>query len=215
MSTSHAARCSPNLEAVLVVAKSIAARREGGVVTEADLVRAFVDSGGGQVGAWLRERGVVFEALASELFLDEGDLDLARFDEPARAVLRRAIDSARNKSSRHLGRRHLVHAMLLDDSGPLAIALREQGLDAERLADLLFVGMPTGVTGPHLVDGRAGEMTSELLRALCAAEALARATPGRLVDRHHLLRACLRDGAGETGRFLVEHGVRLNRLPGA
>lgn len=212
MNAVHAVRCSPNLEEILVAAKSSAARRGDGRVGEADLFRAFVESGGGRVGQWLRDQGVVFEALVSELFLDDGDLDLVRFDEAARGVLRRAIECARSKTSPVFGRRHLIHAMLLSHAGPLARRLREQGLDPERLGDLLFVSMATGAAGPRVVDGRAGEMTLELLRTLCAAEGLAREAPDRLVDENHLLRACFRDGAGETGRFLVEHGVRLSRL---
>jgi len=204
--------CSQNLKKILLLAQTIAVAVKREKVTDDDLLVAFVQQGGGETGKLLRQIGVVVEALISELFLDSGELDTSRFDQQAQRVVEKALECARQKRHGLLGRRHLLYAMLLAGNGELPKRLREQSKDAEQLADLLYVSMRAGPSVGHQVKLKAAQMSADLVKILCAAEADAQGTQEGLVAEARLLRALLIDGGGEAGQFLVTSGVRWTGL---
>lgn len=205
-------KCSKNVEQILLLAQAAAIADKRDKVTADDLLIEFVQQGGGQTGVWLRQNGVVIEALISKVFLDDGELDMSRFNETARGVIRKALECARNKGHVMLGRRHLLYAMLVTDNSELSNRLGEQGKDAGQLADLLYVAMGASISAPSHLGSKSASMSPELLKIICSAEADMRDAQGAQIGEVQLLRALLADGGGEAGQFLVEHGVRWHTL---
>jgi hypothetical protein len=206
-------KCTQNLDDVLLSAKASSSLRNEDLVTEVDLLHAFVRRGGGQLGKWLRARGMILEALTTTLFLEDGELDWSRFEAGAQGILHGCIDCARQKGHESLSRIHFLYGLLRQPKGPLHQRLLDQGIADEQLADVLFVSMESGTAVSGFVQGRAAEMSPGLLKTLCAAEVDASSSgDATLVSEHHLLTALLKDGGGEAGKFLVAKGVRLGEL---
>jgi hypothetical protein len=184
---------------------------------ERDLLAAFVEHGGGQVGAWLRHMGVPFAAITSALFDERGDLVRERFAGDAWTALDEAIGCAKSKDHEGLTRLHLLYGLLRIE-GSLTRAIREDG-DAGRhpddLADLLHGKLPKGSGHP---DARRiaslARMSHGLVDALCAADCLRREAREELVAEPHLARGLLGDGGDGAGMFLRENGLNVRRLLG-
>jgi len=205
--------CSKNVDDILLSARASAAARGGDAVTEVDLLRGFVRVGGGRLGKWLRARGVVLEALTTTLFLDDSELNWARFDDYAQSILRAALDCAKHKGHEGISRIHLLYGLLRVAESPLRRRVLNQGIDADRLADLLFVSLKSGTAVSVFVQGHASEFSAGLVKCLCVAELDASSSgDDTLVSAQHLFAALLKDGGGEAGKFLVGQGVRLTDL---
>ena len=182
-------------------------------VTPVDFLSAFAFQGGGQTGEWLRRQGVMLEALSSTLFLDDGRLDLARFDESVQKVLAKAVECARGKGHVGVGRIHLLYGLLLVRDGELSRCLHDQQHDAERLADLLYARMAAAPSPNPALELTTAHLRPDLILTLCVAEAEAQRDGKAGISERQLARACVRSG-GEAVEVLVQHGVRLSRLFG-
>jgi len=202
-------RCSKNAGEVLLQAQARAVGAER-LVTDQDLLTAFVRSDGG--GQFLEKKGLILDALASHLFLEDGGLDLTRFDEAAQTVIDGAIDCAYKKRYSILGRRHLLYGMLVAAGGLLPRRVADQGQDAELLADQIYAAMETGSTSVETLRPAYNTMSGDLVRVFCQAEHLAEEESAPAITDGHVLRAWLADGGGEMGVFLARSGVRLRRL---
>jgi hypothetical protein len=201
--------CSANAGEVLLRAQAFAVGAQR-LVSDQDLVAAFVQCEGSS--QFLLKQGLVLGALASRLFLDDGGLDLSRFDPAAQAVFEGAVDCAQKKRCPILGRRHLLYGMLVAERGLLPNRIADQGADAELLADQIYALMDTGATRLGSLRPAYPTMSRDLVRVLCAAEDLAEEESSPQIGDSHLLRAWLEDGGGETGAFLARSGVRLRKL---
>jgi hypothetical protein len=149
------------------------------------------------------DQGLIFEALGSRLILQDGRIDRDCFDRTGRFVIDEMIDLAQRRHHRVLSRRHLLFGLLSEPDGAMARKLREHGGDAEVLAGLLATAMTSGDPAPaaHV------ELSSGLLRLLCAADALTLSTSRTSITSADLLEAFIRDGGGEAGEFLLRNGV--------
>ena len=58
-----------------------------------------------------------------------------RFTEAARAVVIQAQFEARDLRHDHVGTEHLLVALLADETGPIAAALHDRGIDQARVRD--------------------------------------------------------------------------------
>lgn len=182
------------------------------ILGDGDVLRAFVHFRGGSMGRSLSARGLVLEALVSELWLESGQLDRERFTDDAWGDLQAAADCAQRRGVQRFGRIHAVYAMLRRDGSVLRKRLGERGMADDKLdraAESLFVNMPAGATLIGPVELRVTSLSSGLLAALCIAE---RVTEYRRVDDSHLVSAIFRDGGGDVGRFLNALGVEVSRL---
>jgi ATP-dependent Clp protease ATP-binding subunit ClpA len=209
--TSHI-QCSKNANEILLLAHANVVADKRDWVSDTDLLVAFVRQGGGGTGPWLRKQGLVMEALIGNLILDNGELNISRFDDASRRIIIKMTDYARNKAHERLDPRHLLYAMLIIENGELPKRLREQGMDAEQLADMLYIKMPAGAPAARSVEAKAVHMSYGLLKIICMADSGGVGNQGGSLCEPQLLEAFLTDGGGEAGRFLVEHGVRLNKL---
>ncbi|MCX6632505.1 MAG: hypothetical protein NTW28_33290 [Candidatus Solibacter sp.] len=201
--------CSTNAGEVLLRAQAFAVGAQR-LVSDQDLLAAFVQCEGSS--QFLLKQGLVLGALASKLFLDDGGLDLSRFEKAAQAVFEGAVDCAQKKRCPILGRRHLLYGMLVAENGLLPRRIAEQGADAELLADQIYALMETGATRVESLMLAYPTLSRDLVRVLCAAEELADEESSPQIGDGHLLRAWLEDGGGETGAFLARSGVRLRKL---
>ena len=201
--------CSKNAADILLDAKAAAAATER-LVTDEDLLAAFARSEGGS--RFSEKHGLVLDALASKLFLQDGSLDLGRFDSAARVVIDGAIDCATKKRYPVWGRRHLLYGMLVAEGGLLLRRIADQGVDAELLADQIYAAMEMGSTRSDALQPSYRITSSNLVRVLCQAEHMADDDSAPQITDVHLLRAWLADGGGEIGVFLARNGVRLRRL---
>ncbi len=202
--------CSENVEGILADAQASAAASDIRQVTDAGLLRAFLARGGGHTGPWLRRAGLFEPLVWSRLFRDDGELDLTRFDAALHTVFERALRCTRDKGHEVLSRSHLLYALLLAGTD-LPRKLREQKLDPETLADLLFGALPAGTAGRGVAAVCTGAISRGLAAVLDAAETAATSAGAAQVGELHLLRALLRDGGG-AGQLLIQYGVRWNRL---
>jgi len=110
------------------------------------------------------------DALATNLFLEDGSLDMARFDAGAQTVFEAAIDCAQKKRYPVLGRRHLLYGMLVAEGGLLPKRVGDQGADAELLADQVNAAIDTGTSRVELLRPAYRTMSRDLVRILCQAE---------------------------------------------
>src|SRR5262249_23518921 len=155
--------------------------------------------GGGETGKRLRQMGVLIEALISKMFLDNGELDLSRFDEAAQYVIEKSLECARNKGNEKLGRGHLLYGLLVNDNGVLPKLLRAQGKNAEHIASLLYITMPAGVSITSRIEAKVACLSQGLIKILCVAEADVKGRQEAQIEEARLLRAFLVDGGGEAG----------------
>jgi hypothetical protein len=203
-------RCSENAGRILLLAQANAAG-SAGKVSEADLLAAFVQDGGGATGEELRRRGLVLQALTSALFHD-GLLDSSCFDDVGQKVIEESLECARRKGHSYLGRKHLLYGMLSAPGNLLVRRIRDQGLDAEQLADLLYAGMAGGSSSGGKLMPKFSVMSPDLVKTLCAAELDTREQQFEVIGDAQLLGAWLADGGGAAGEFLIRNGVKLRRL---
>ncbi len=205
---------SDNATKILYTAKICAGADNRDKVSDNDLLTAFVRQGGGGTGELLRRLGLVTEALISKVFQDNGELNASLFDEAAWLIIEKAWECGRNKAHEILGRRHILYAMLSLENSLLHKLIRSQGKDAEQLSNLLYTSplMSGGMSLKSRVLARTDHMAPELIKIFCAAELEAKKEQEIKIGERHLMRACIVDGCGQAGEFLVKHGVKLNRL---
>jgi hypothetical protein len=207
-------QCSPSVTNALVQAHAAAAAEAGlserSLIAERHLVDAFVRVGGGSVAKLLESRGVILEAIVSDLFLDGGALDFSRFSPEMAAMCHGAAEFAMRKRDAFIGRRHLVHAALRA-GGAVAKAIQDQGHDPELIADQLLTTMTLGQSTAAVPLSLAA-FPHPLVAAFCRAER-------ENVDQHHqtltesdVFRAIFLDGGGDIGSFLTGRGVKLPNL---
>ncbi len=203
--------CSENASQILTMAQAGAAAGRR-LVSESDLLNAFVDAGGGNTGASLQKRGVVLRALTSGLFIAGGLLDLDRFDENSQKILETAGEFARHKEYGVVGRSHLLYGLLCLHNGVFSSRLKEQGFDSEQFADLFHATMPPGVASGANVSLRYASLSTSLIKILSASELAAKRAPLSLIAESNLIEAWVDDGGGSGASFLVRAGVRIRRL---
>jgi hypothetical protein len=118
------------------------------------------------------------------------------------------LEFARNKCHPAIGKRHLLFGMLDSEGGLLVRRLKEQAVDARRLADLLYAETAKGDASPAL--GLALTwLDDDLVRLLCAAERYA--GPGT-VGEDHLLRSLHVAGAGDAAALLIRNSVKWRSI---
>ena len=202
--------CSSNVSKTLDRAR--AAATEGArKVTSDDLLDAFVKTGGGSVGEALRARGIVLEALVSDLFLDDGRIDRNRFDGSGQRVIDGMAEFVKGKRHGVMGRRHLLFGMLADSGGEMSKRLFEQGIPLSRLTGLLHVRMPAHSSSGDRGGGEPG-LSTDLVRVLCDAERRMKEDHRERIGDVDLLESFLADGGGAAGEFLVKEGVDIGLL---
>jgi len=207
--------CTEAVEQILLSARAAAATADQAAVRDADLLAGFVKEGGGSVGDVLRASGLTLEALTSSLYNDDGYVRRERLDALAMRELELAVDCARGKAHQIVGRRHLIHAMLMEPESTLAGLASSQKQDPESLAGILYSGMQAGPTLTSSVELRAADFARDLIRVLCAAEAEAADVDEATISEYRLFRALESDGGGEAGVFLLRCGVKWHRRPNA
>jgi hypothetical protein len=205
-------KCSHNAGRLLAQAAELATLAQRTQVDDRDLLVAFVQTGGGMTGRFLRQQSVVIEALISQIFRNDGSIESGRFCERALNVLRAATELARQKGQELLDRGHLLYALLASEGSRLGGWIRAESVDVERLVDLLHAHLPSGIslTGP--VELRPHAMEPELVKILCAAESAAALEVASCIGEDHLIHALAADGGGAIGEFLAMQGVRLRRF---
>jgi ATP-dependent Clp protease ATP-binding subunit ClpA len=202
--------CSRNVNDILSRAQSEVAG-EARKVEERDLLRAFVQNGGGAAGTLLLHNGIPPRMLTSRLFLDGGVLDSGRFDEAGQKVLDETLDFAKQRGYLTVGSRHLLYG-LLSASAYFAQELRRQGRDAELLAEALYASVSPGNQGSTSEIPRWSSLSTGLLKVLCDAEALSDSESSATICDMHLSRAWCLDGGGASRQFLIQQGVRVRKL---
>lgn len=207
-------QCSTNAVSILSKAKILASNRNQDRVTCNDLLQALLQDQGGTVGRILRERlHFIPDILLTALFDETGRLVTDKLDQGTQRCLQKAMDCAQKKDHPGLRRLHLLYGMLADANGQFASLVRSTGIDAGKLADLLFVQLPSASqitdTPVALV---ARSMSQGLLRLLRAAEVRAQTFGDGRVDENHLILAVLADGCGDGGTFMIANGVNWGKL---
>lgn len=207
--------CTERVERILLSARAEADAADQAAVRDVDLLAAFVKEGGGTIGEMLRASGLTLEALTSSLYCDDGYLKRDRFDDLAWRVLETAVDCARGKGHRIVGRRHLIHAMLMEPGSAMAGLAASQQQDPESLAGMLYSGMQAAPTLSSSVELKASDFARDLIRVLCSAEAEASDVDETTISEYRLFRALALDGGGEAGVFLQKCGLKWHRRPDA
>jgi ATP-dependent Clp protease ATP-binding subunit ClpA len=204
--------CTDRVERILLSARAAADAANQTAVREIDLLTAFVKEGGGSVGDVLRASGFTLEALTSRLYGDNGYLKREQFEELTWRVLEAAVNCARGKGHGTVGRRHLIHAMLMEPGSTMAGLASSQHQDPESLAGMLYSSMPAEPTLSSSVELKASDLARDLIRVLCSAEVEASDVDEAAISDFRLLRALARDGGGEAGMFLERNGVKWHKL---
>ncbi len=203
-------QCTENASQILLLAHAIAATALRPVTPE-DLLKAFVQQGGGRTGAQLQQNGFPLASLTSTLFDRKGILDAGRFSASGESLLRSAREFADQLGHELLGRIHLLYGMLR--SGPLVRRLQRQGVDPSILAEMLFAELPRGTAGSLRADSRTIHSFSwGMLGTLFTADDAARQTPKDLITDDLLLSAWAAGGGGASGSFLARNGVSITEL---
>lgn len=202
--------CSRNVNDILSRAQSEVAG-EARKVEERDLLRAFVQNGGGAAGTLLLHNGIPPRMLTSRLFLDGGVLDSGRFDEAGQKVLDETLDFAKQRGYLTVGSRHLLYG-LLSASDYFAQELRRQDRDAELLAEALYAIVSPGNQGSTSEIPRWSSLSTGLLKVLCDAEALSDSESSATISDMHISRAWCLDGGGASRQFLIQQGIRVRKL---
>jgi Clp amino terminal domain, pathogenicity island component len=123
------------------------------------------------------------------------------FNEPARAVVARALEEARGLGHRYLGTEHLLLALTMEP-GLAASALADLGVDQRGVRSSIERIIGRGSSG----DGTLG-ITPRTKRVFEAAvKAAKRISSQRCADSEHLLLA-LAAGEGVAAEILSEHGA--------
>jgi hypothetical protein len=195
---------------VLVLAQANAAA-DVRLIEEADLLQAFVQSGGGHAGARFGEHCCPLIALTSELFVNGGALDWTRLGPDVHQIVQCAVEFAREKGWPAVTLDHLAYA-LITHGGYFASRLRADDLNPEQMGDLAFswLSNPPSSSGIQPLTGDLRSFAGDMVRILCRAEN--RAGSGELVGERHLAWAWADAGGGRFGQVLIEHHFRLRRL---
>jgi hypothetical protein len=173
-------------------------------ISDADIMEAFVECGGGETGKFLRSSGFDLKMLTTKVFRDDGGLDQSRFDEESRRLLSAALECAGGRGNKKLRTVHMVYAMLMAGDGELAAMVRRQGIDPKKMAGMLTRSGQMPVEGPAArIQADAFSMELSLIRALCAA-----GVSGRRVGAGDIKREILSDKSSRVIRFLEDQGVK-------
>jgi len=105
---------SKNARAVIESARRSAEQQGRKRITERDILKALVSSGGSVMKFLASELNLVPEALASELFLPSNEFDLSKFAESLHTTIRTARMATAGIENSLLGRRHFLAAMVAD-----------------------------------------------------------------------------------------------------
>lgn len=205
-------KCSESITKILELAKENTLGCGRSRITDEDLLKAFVQQGGGQTGKLFSEQGLIMEALISKIFKETGDLDMSCFEDTAQRIIENALEYAQEKGHQLLGSRHLLYAMLITKESELTRMILQQGKNAEQLAELLDISslMPAGETETD-ISAKASSISSGLIRILFVAEMSVINKQELQIGDALLLRELLGDTNSEAVRFLLEHGVGWQR----
>lgn len=137
---------------------------------------------------------------AHERFVDAPLAWPQNFNEPARAVVARALEEARNFGHRYLGTEHLLLGLTME-RGLAATALAELGLDERAVRRSIERIIGRGRSG----DGATLGITPRTKRVFeTAVKEARRVSSQRCADSEHLLLA-LAESEGVAGDILGEH----------
>ena len=151
-----------------------------------------------EIGAAL---GVTKQA-AHERFVDAPLAWPQNFNEPARAVVARALEEARSFGHRYLGTEHLLLAVAMEP-GLASTALAELGVDEHAVRRSIERIIGRGHSG----NGATLGITPRTKRVLeTAVKEAKRVGSQRCADSEHLLLA-LAESEGVAGDILAEHGA--------
>lgn len=170
----------------------------------------------------------VRDQVASQLKRGDGNGSVGRRPqtEETKAVINMAIAEARKFDHRYVGTEHLVLALLQLPEGLPARALREQGVEINRLREKVLALLQSTVDEGHdLAHSRHGDFEwvhqQELAKAfrspkfwhtmILAVDSANRLGAGE-VEPHHLLLALLRDESTGVARLLRDKGVTTDWL---
>ena len=201
--------CSDNLKSVLLLAQANAAGGRRERVSARDLLDAFIAQGGGEAGRHLLEQGILLEVLVSDLFVEGGEVDAARFTEESNNILETARGCAVQKGNDRIDRDHLLYGML-HHCALLRRRLAGVGGDPQLVIDRLYARIPGGLTASSRAALRVTQTTPVLLKVLWLAASMA--GEGQPIDSQHLLRAWIREGGGNGAELLLDCGLPLSGL---
>jgi len=202
--------CSDNTNRVLLLAQAFAAA-DTRQVQAADLLQAFVQTGGGHAGKSFEERYSPLVALTSELFINGGALDPTRLGPDVQEILQRAVEFAGEKGWPVVTGDHLAYGMICH-GGYFTSRLRADDLNPEQIGDLAFscLSKPPAAFGEQVLTSDLRSFGSDLVRILCRAES--RVGSGQVLGERDLAWAWADAGGGRFGQVLIEHNFRLRRL---
>jgi hypothetical protein len=136
-----------------------------------------------------------------------GDDHFARFTDGARKVLTLSQDESQRLDHNYLGTEHLLLGLLREEEGTAAQALRNLGMDLEkvRIAVEFIIGH-----GDHAVIGEVG-LTPRAKRVIELAIDEARRLGHDHIGTEHLLLGLVREGEGIAAGVLESLGVGLDK----
>lgn len=186
----------------------------GGLITPRSILEAFIQAGGGTMGAALANNGRPLRLLVSELIGEHGSLNTDRCDAGAVAVLNRGAEFANRKGFGVYSSAALVYGLLRPGG---FVARRVLELTPERPAEFyeqLFHLHFRGRDGAHGVETNWRVFSPSVRRVLCLAEGYAnqRELAAALVTELDLLRALQEHGGGEGGKLLLGAGLPFGDL---
>jgi len=210
------ARISPSasVSEALKLAAEVARAARHEKITPSDLLRGFVQQGGGKTGElFSRQAGIELGVMFSQLFTRQGELDDEKFGVCAGKVLATAREYAIRMGWKGIATPHLILALCSPDDSLTSALVREQGFDPEKVKIIIrerFGLAEDGVMGE--VPLRISTISARFQRILLRAENLAKAEGCEHLTERHLLLGFLGDGGGETGEILRSLGLNLARL---
>jgi ATP-dependent Clp protease ATP-binding subunit ClpC len=149
------------------------------------------------------------------LFLPDGQLNRALFDEPALRVLEQAVQAAHVMNHAMVGTPHLVIGLVQQPNGFVGRALRTQALRPEDLQGELVkrFAAPAPPTRPAQL--ARDSCSPNLHKLLLLAGQIARGNAGEsaaLIGERELFLAFLSDGGGQAGQTLEGLGLKRREM---
>jgi ATP-dependent Clp protease ATP-binding subunit ClpC len=208
-------KCSENTKQILLLAKKLSLSEKREKVTETDLLSAFVQQGGGETGKFLQNQlGIDLLALTSQLFLEDGEIDIDRFDETGKEVLKATLDSACERGDKIVATPHLFAGLSSLEGGITQALLLNQGVDPQEVKDTItgIVEKERDITGYIKPALSLSCLSARLIRILSKADTLCKSEGADGITERHLLLAFLSVDAGETENALRSMGVSLSTM---
>lgn len=128
---------SENVKRILVTAKEINQKATGNLVTDRELLSAFVQLGGGSTGKMLAEFGIDLSIIFFDLFSDDGALILEKFDDFCIDIFEKTKQYAINLDNGFLSSLHLFYGICSSSTSHLGKKILNIGISLDQLDDVI------------------------------------------------------------------------------